>query len=211
MRPLGLELLFNIWSDVERLVHDAYVYRTLYGTDLGKEVVNRIAPHTFQVILQALRTTLVVGVTRLLIDPPTDKRGNRENLSLKRLVLPKDTLGDNGDRLTTQLEAIQDKYSDIKLVRDKIFAHRDAETVQEMVNRFRRQLENRNPPQDDTIKQYSFLDCTDIDVLDAVDEIRDFFSACWRANFPRGDPFVPRDITDVTELLDALSASKEKR
>lgn len=200
-----MEQLFHIGHDVERLIHITHVYRTLYDTEPGKEVVNRIAKHTFHIILQALKAVLVIGVARLLFDRA--KSDDDENLSFHRLFEPKDTLEENEDLLIAQLKRLKKKHRYIRPARHKLFGHRDAATAREIADRFRREIENLELRQDGTAKRYAFLDYRDIDVLEAVTDISEFFSAYWYARF--GKPFPYSVITDVAQLVEALSAFKE--
>ena len=191
MSPLGPGQQFQIAYDVERLVKMADVYTTLYGTELGKKVANEVAVNTFGVIQQALKEALVMGVARLIVDPA--KSGEWENLSLARLVLVGEAPEANDTPLAKRLEELQKKYGYLRPIRNKIYGHSDVDTHREYGKRILRQ--------DDTDKAYAFVEKTDLDVLDSVNDIVDFFSAWWSDQFPGGDPFEPDGVQDVDELM----------
>ena len=73
----------QIRTDVERLSQIAHVYWELYGSALGKKVVNVVGATTFNIIQKALQEALVMGVARLL-DPPTT--GPHDNMHLELLI-----------------------------------------------------------------------------------------------------------------------------
>ena len=91
----------QIRSDVERLATMANVYWELYGTPLGKKVVNAIGAGTFQVIQRALQEAMAMGAARLLEKPKT---GQFDNMPLELLI--RSGRDDNG-KFNIRLERIK--------------------------------------------------------------------------------------------------------
>ena len=181
----------QIRIDVKRLAETAHVCRQLYDTSLGRKVVNGLGASTFNVILRALRESMVMGASRLLVDPPQTKI--HRNMPLELLIRGG---CDGSDKFIDRLECIKNKYADISKLRNKMFAHRDRGTHTKYVNQIR--------GQDCSDSDIAFTKHTDRFLLNAAADIsklvRDWYKEVRDVETATDNP---KDVTELLEVLDA--------
>ena len=181
-RSLSGDTLGYVLQDVERLAVQAQTYRQLFGTEDGIRAVNAVAQMTFGVIQKSLQETMLLGVTRILLDPPAF--GKNENLGLHSVILYG---SDENDPLRKRLADLKERFKEFKTLRNKLYAHRDMIMVNAVA--YRRQ------PSEDGIR--------DIDVLEAIDEV----VALWKDYFRRdGASMEISSNNDVSDLINALNS-----
>src|SRR4051812_38961678 len=72
-----------LWQEVAGLHYSWDLYQKLYLDNEARTVLNKTAPGTFRTVERAIRTEIVMSLSRLT-DPPASFK--RDNLSLEHLI-----------------------------------------------------------------------------------------------------------------------------
>ncbi len=113
-----------VWQEVAGLSFAWKLYRDLYANETALKVINKTATGAFQTIERALRTEIVMAISRL-VDQPAFK--HRTNLSLAHLIEITRPHVDPPfiQRLEGLLASIHDRLQPMKLHRNRKIGHCD--------------------------------------------------------------------------------------